>query len=65
MSEKRFCACATSVEEYVKSMENRRNTREKTKRRVKLFEEFLRMEKNEEREVHTIVRACLKHEMAK
>ena len=37
MSEKRFLAYATSLEEYVESMENR-NTKEKTMRDVQLFD---------------------------
>lgn len=53
MSEKRFVACAITVEEYVQSTENR-NTRAKTKRDVELFEKFLRMKKNKEKAVHTI-----------
>ena len=52
MSKKRFVAHDTSVEDYVESLENK-NTKEKTKRDVKLLEEFLRNEKNDEREVHT------------
>lgn len=44
MSEKRFLAYATSLEEYVESMENR-NTKEKTMRDVQLFDEvFLRLQ---------------------
>jgi len=50
-------------DQYVESMENR-NTREKTKRDVQLLEEFLRMEKNEEREVHTIAPAELNKYLA-
>jgi len=53
MSEKRFVAHDTSVEGYVESLESK-NTKEKTKRDVQLLEEFLRNEKNDEREVHTI-----------
>jgi len=53
MSEKRFVAHDTSVEDYVESLESK-NTKEKTKRDVKLLEEFLRNEKNDEREVYTI-----------
>ena len=53
MSEKRFVAHDTSVEDYVESLESK-NTKEKTKRDVKLLEEFLRDEKNDEREVYTI-----------
>ena len=50
MNEKRFVDHDTSVEDYVESLENR-NTKEKTKRDVKLLETFLRNEKNDEREV--------------
>ena len=46
MSEKRFVADGTSVEDYVESMENT-NTKEKTKRDVQRFDEFLRKEKND------------------
>ena len=53
MNEKRFVDHDTSVEDYVESLENR-NTKEKTKRDVKLLETFLRNEKNDEREVHDI-----------
>ena len=53
MSEKRFVAHDTSVEDYVESLE-RINTKEKTKPDVKLLEEFLRNEMNDEREVHNI-----------
>lgn len=56
MIEKRFVVYATTVEEYVEWMENR-NTREKTKRDVEVFEKCLRMKKNEESEVHTIAPA--------
>ena len=58
MSKKRFVAYETSVEDYVESMENR-YTKEKTKRDVPLFEEFLRKKKNDLREVHTIAPADL------
>ena len=44
-------------------MENR-NTKEKTKRDVQLFEEFLRKENNELREVHTIATAELNKYLA-
>ena len=64
MSEKRFVAHDTSVEDYVESLENK-NTKEKTKRDVKLLEEFLRNEKNDEREVHTIEPAELNKYLAK
>jgi len=53
MSEKRCVAHDTSVEDYVESLESK-NTKEKTKRDVKLLKEFLRNEKNDERKVHTI-----------
>jgi len=41
------------VEDYEESLEGK-NTKEKTKRDVKLLEEFLGKEKNGEREVQTI-----------
>ena len=41
MSEKRFVAHDTSVEDYVESIKSK-NTKQKTKRDVKLLEEFLR-----------------------
>ena len=63
MSEKRFVAYETSVEDYVESME-KRNTKEKTKRDVQLFEEFLRKENNDLREVHTIAPAELNKYLA-
>ena len=44
-------------------MENR-NTKEKTKRDVQLFEEFLRKKKNDLREVHTITLAELNKYLA-
>jgi len=53
MSEKRFVAHDTSFEDYMERLESK-NTKGKTKRDVKLLEEFLRNEKNDEREVHTI-----------
>jgi len=53
MSEKRFVAHDTSVEDYVESLESK-TTKEKRKRDVKLLEEFWRNEKNDERKVHTI-----------
>ena len=55
MSEKRFVAHDTSVEDYVESLKSK-NTKEKTKQEVKLLEEFLRNEKNDERQVHRIKR---------
>ena len=63
MSEKRFVGYETSVEDYVESMENR-ITKEKTKRDVQPFEEFLRKKKNDLREVHTIVPAELNKYLA-
>ena len=53
MSEKRFFTHDTSVEDYVESLKSK-NTKKKTKRDMKLLEEFLRNEENDEREVHTI-----------
>ena len=64
MSEKRFVGYETSVEDYVENMENR-ITKEKTKREVQLFEEFLRKKNNDLREVHTIVPAELNKYLAK
>ena len=58
MSGKRFVTYTTSVEENVEIVDNR-NTRKKTKQDVQLFEESLRIEKNKEREVHTIAPAEL------
>ena len=43
----------TSVEDYVESMDNK-NTKEKTKQDVKLLEEFLTNEQNDEQEVYGI-----------
>ena len=63
MSEKRFFAYETSVEDNVESTENR-NTKEKAKRNVQLFKEFLRKEKNDLREVHTIAPAELNKYLA-
>ena len=63
MSEKGFVAYEISVNGYVESMENRK-TKEKTKRDVQLFEEFLRKEKNDLREVHTIESAELNKYLA-
>ena len=63
MSEKRFVAYETSVEDNVESTENR-NTKEKAKRNVQLFKEFLRKEKNDLREVHTIAPAELNKYLA-
>lgn len=62
MSKKRLVTYATSVEEYVECMENR-NTR-KTKRDEQRFKNFLRIEKNEEKEVHTIAQAELNKYLA-
>ena len=53
MSEKRFVIHDSSVEEYVESLENK-NTQGKTKRDVKLLNDFLRGEKKEERELSAI-----------
>ena len=55
MSEKRFVAHVTSVEDFVESLESK-NAKEKTKREVKLLQEFLRKEKNDEQQVHRIKR---------
>ena len=63
MNEKRFVDHDTSVEDYVESLENR-NTKEKTKRDVKLLETFLRNEKNDEREVQDIEPAELNKHLA-
>jgi len=53
MSKKTFVAHDTSVENYVESLESK-NTKEKTKRDVKLLEEFLRNEKNDEKSLRYI-----------
>ena len=53
MSEKRFVAHDNSVQDYVERLESK-NTKERTKRDVKLLEKFLRNEKNDEREVHNM-----------
>ena len=59
MSEKRFVAYETSVVDYVESMESR-NTNQKIKRDVQLFEDFLRKEtENDLRKVHAIAPAEL------
>ncbi|XP_073250403.1 cholesterol 24-hydroxylase-like [Porites lutea] len=63
MNEKRFVDHDTSVEDYVESLENG-NTKEKTKRDVKLLETFLRNEKNDEREVQDIEPAELNKHLA-
>ena len=63
MSEKRFVTYTTLVEENVEIVDDR-NTRKKTKQDVQLFEESLRIEKNEEREVHTIAPAELNKYLA-
>ena len=63
MNEKRFVDHDTSVEDYVESLENK-NTKEKTKRDVKLLESFLRNEKNDEREVQNIESAELNKHLA-
>jgi len=52
MSEKRFVDHDTSVQNHVESLESK-NAEEKTKWDVKLLEEFLKSEKNDEREEHT------------
>ena len=52
MSKKRFVDHDTSVQDYVESLESK-NAEEKTKWDVKLLEEFLKYEKNDEQEVHT------------
>ena len=52
MSEKRFVDHDTSVQDHVESLESK-NAEEKTKWDVKLLEEFLKSEKNDEREEHT------------
>jgi len=44
MSEKRFVARNSSLEDYVESLESK-NTKEKTKRDAKLLEELLRNER--------------------
>ena len=53
MSEKRFVIHDSSVEEYVESLENK-NIQGKTKRGVKLLNDFLRGEKKEEWELSAI-----------
>ena len=53
MSEKCFIIHDSSVEEYVESLENK-NTQGKTKRDVRLLNDFLRGEKKEERELSAI-----------
>ena len=53
MKEKRFVDHDTTVEDYVESLENK-DTKDKTKRDVKLLETFLRNEKSDEREVQNI-----------
>ena len=63
MNEERFVDHDTSVEDNVESLENR-NTKEKTKRDVKLLETFLRNEKNDEREVQDIEPAELNKHLA-
>ena len=52
MNQKKFVARDISVEDYMENLESK-NTKEKTKRDVKLLEVFLRNEKNGEREVYT------------
>ena len=63
MNEKRFVDYDTSVKDYLESHENK-NTKEKTKRDVKLLETFLRNEKNDEREVQNIESAELNKHLA-
>ena len=63
MNEKRFVDHDTSVKDYLESHENK-NTKEKTKRDVKLLETFLRNEKNDEREVQNIESAELNKHLA-
>ena len=53
MSEKRFVIHDSSVEEYVESLE-KKNTQGKTKRVVKLLNDFLRGEKKEDQELSAI-----------
>ena len=53
MSEKRFVIHDSSVEEYVESLENK-IIQGKTKRDVKLLNDFLRGEKKKERELSAI-----------
>jgi len=59
MIDKRFVEHDTSVEDYVESPENG-NTKEKTKRNVKLLETFLGNEKRDEGELQNIEPAELK-----
>ena len=63
MSEKCFVTPDSSVEDYVASLENK-NTKEKTKRDVKLLKEVLRNEKHEERELYTITQEELDRYLA-
>ena len=53
MSEKPFVIHDSSVEEYIESLENK-STQGKTKRDVKLLNDFLGGEKKEERELSAI-----------
>ena len=53
MKDRRFVIHDSSVEEYVESLENK-NTQGKTKRDVRLLNDFLRGEKKEERELSAI-----------
>lgn len=63
MNDKRLVDHDTSVEDYVKCLENK-NTKEKTKRGVKLQKTFLRNEKSDEREEQTIASAELNQLLA-
>ena len=63
LNDKRFVDHDTSVEDYVESFENT-NTKEKTKRDVKLLETFFRNEKSDERELQNIEPAELKKHLA-
>ena len=61
MSEKRFVAHDTLVEDFVESLESK-NAKEKTKPEGKLLEEFLRNKKNDERQLHRIKRVtCVQY----
>ena len=63
MSEKRFVIHDSSVKEYVESLENK-NTQGKTKRDVKLLNDFLRGEKKEEWELLAITPEDLERYLA-
>ena len=62
-NEKRFVDHDTFVESNVQSLENK-NTKEKTKRDLKLLGTFLRKGKSDEREVKNIALAELKKHLA-